>query len=221
MVTDPPFHKSSICLTHKTKIMQKYLTLVFVLVLCCHMAVTPSSAQVGYPDRDSRQDALPGFRSPPAGYGEVPFYWWMGDTLTREHLTAHLDLLKGRGISSLQVNYAHSDKGGKLWGLTYKSKPEIFTDEWWELFGWFMREARKRGMTVSLSDYTLGVGQEQYVDHILADHPEVTGSELRFLKQRAQGSLHWELPGQNTELGRSRRRLDGHRRPCVSQGTLL
>ncbi len=120
----------------------------------------------------------------------------MGDTLTREHLTAHLDLLKGRGISSLQVNYAHSDKGGKLWGLTYKSKPEIFTDEWWKLFGWFMREARKRGMTVSLSDYTLGVDQEQYVDHILADHPEVTGSELRFLKQRAQGSLHWELPAE-------------------------
>lgn len=196
MVTDPPLHKSSICLTHKTKIMQKYLTLVFVFVLCFHMAVTPSSAQVGYPDRDSRQDALPGFRSPPAGYGEVPFYWWMGDTLTREHLTAHLDLLKGRGISSLQVNYAHSDKGGKLWGLTYKSKPEIFTDEWWELFGWFMREARKRGMTVSLSDYTLGVGQEQYVDHILADHPEITGSELRFLKQRAKGSLHWELPAE-------------------------
>ncbi len=28
------------------------------------------------------------------------------------------------------------------------------------MFGWFMREAKKRGMTVSLSDYTLGVGQE-------------------------------------------------------------
>ena len=111
---------------------------------------------VGRPSRDPELDVLPGFRNPPAGYGEVPFYWWMGDTLTREHLRDHLDLLKDHGISSLQVNYAHSDKGGKLWGLTYKSHPEIFSEEWWELFGWFMREARKRGMTVSLSDYTLG-----------------------------------------------------------------
>ena len=62
-----------------------------------------------------------------------------------------LQILKDRGISSLQVNYAHSDKGGKLWGLTYKSKPEIFTEEWWDLFGWFMKEANKRGMTVSLA----------------------------------------------------------------------
>ena len=73
MVTDPPFHKSSICLTHKTKIMQKYLTLVFVFVLCFHMAVTPCSAQVGYPDRDSRQDALPGFRSPQPVMAKSPF----------------------------------------------------------------------------------------------------------------------------------------------------
>lgn len=62
------------------------------------------------------------------------------------------------------------------------------------MFGWFMREAKKRGMTVSLSDYTLGVGQEQYVDEILADYPEISGSELRFMKKRVSGPLHWELP---------------------------
>jgi hypothetical protein len=99
--------------------------------------------QPGHPDRSATMDALPGFKNPPKGYGEVPFYWWLGDTLTRAHLTDHLDKLAIRGVSSLQVNYAHSDRGGKSWGLTFKSKPAIFTDEWWKLFSWFMGEAKK------------------------------------------------------------------------------
>lgn len=173
--------------------MKKLLFLWGMMVLSTSM-VAQSILPAGHPSRDKDLDVLPGFQNPPSGYGEVPFYWWLGDTLTREHLTGHLDLLKNKGISSLQVNYAHSDKGGKLWGLTFKSKPEIFTEEWWDLFGWFMREAKKRGMTVSLSDYTLGVGQEQYVDEIFADYPEISGSELRFMKKRVSGSLHWELP---------------------------
>ena len=150
-------------------------------------------ARPGYPERDASFDVLPGFKNPPAGYGEVPFYWWMGDTLTREHLTWHLDLLQKRGISSLQVNYAHSDKGGRSWGLTFKSEPELFSEEWWELFGWFMKEAKKRGMTVSLSDYTLGVGQESYVDEALREHPEVTGHELHFESREFTRDIHWEF----------------------------
>lgn len=143
----------------------------------------------GRPVRSEKMDVLPGFKSPPRGYGEVPFYWWMGDTLTREHLAGHLDILKEKKISSLQVNYAHSDKGGPFWGLTFKSKPEIFTEEWWKLFGWFMKEAKKRGMTVSLSDYTLGVGQGQYVDAILKDYPELSGAELKFEKKNVSGKV--------------------------------
>lgn len=45
-----------------------------------------------------------------------------------------------------------------------------------ELFGWFMTEAGKRGMTISLSDYTLGVGQGSYVDEMLAEDPTLNGS---------------------------------------------
>lgn len=56
-----------------------------------------------------------------------------------------------------------------------------------------MKEANKRGMTVSLSDYTLGVGQEQFVDEALAEHPEITGHELRMEKLYAQGKVEWKL----------------------------
>lgn len=104
----------------------------------------------------------------------------MGDTLTKEHLTYHLDQMAAKKVTSLQVNYAHSDKGGVSYGLTFPSKPALFTEEWWDLFGWFMEEAKKRNMTVSLSDYTLGVGQGSYVDDALNENPELTGAELKF-----------------------------------------
>lgn len=165
----------------------------YLIMLCTLCTIGAQSQNIGRPERSNPGNLLKNFQTPPKGYGEVPFYWWMGDTLTREHLLGHLEILKNKGISSLQVNYAHSDKGGKSWGLTFKSKPEIFTEEWWDLFGWFMKEANKRGMTVSLSDYTLGVGQEQFVDEALAEHPEITGHELRMEKLYAQGKVEWKL----------------------------
>lgn len=65
----------------------------------------------GYPERDSILRLEEKFQNPPRGYGEVPFFWWLGDTLTREHLSWHLEKLKDMHVSSLQVNYAHDDKG--------------------------------------------------------------------------------------------------------------
>ncbi|MEN6601557.1 MAG: glycosyl hydrolase, partial [Bryobacteraceae bacterium] len=136
-------------------------------------------AAAGYPSRDANLDALPGFRNPPPGYGEVPFYWWQGAPLTRERLRWQLDQLKDKRISGLQINYAHSDKGGKVVGLTYPSDPPLFSESWWKLFGWFLGEARKDGAAVSLSDYTLGwPGQGYYTDEILKDAPEIHGAAL-------------------------------------------
>src|SRR5659263_316538 len=105
----------------------------------------------GQPDRSPTMDVLPGFIHPPKGYGDVPFFWWVGDTLTRAHLLWELDQLKNKGISSLQINYCHTDKGGLSYGLSMPSKPALFSDAWWDLVKWFMPEAKKRGMSVSLS----------------------------------------------------------------------
>lgn len=55
----------------------------------------------GYPDRSASFDVFPGFKNPPAGYGEVSFYWWLGDTLTKERITWQLDQLAGRSITGL------------------------------------------------------------------------------------------------------------------------
>lgn len=174
---------------------------IYFMILCTSLflsfqAINSQTLPPGYPDRSGDLDVLPGFKNPPAGYGEVPFYWWMGDTLTRERLLWQLDKLTNKGITSLQVNYAHDDKGGLKWGLSFPSKPALFTEAWWDLFGWFMQQAKQRGMAVSLSDYTLGVGQGSYVDDAIKAYPEINGAELNYemksLKNKA--TLTWDLP---------------------------
>lgn len=155
-----------------------------------------SGPAVGVPSRAADLDVLPGFRTPPPGYGEVAFYWWIGDPLTKERLTWQLDRLARKGVQGLQVNYAHSDRGGTSYGLTYPSEPKLFTEEWWDLYGWFLREAKERGMATSLSDYTLGVGQGWTVDEAIAEHPEIQGAVLEHAVRDVEGgaSLEWELP---------------------------
>ena len=157
--------------------MKRILIPLLALAAAMTFAQPPRPLPPGYPDRSGNIDLERGFRTPPAGYGEVPFYWWIGDTLTREHLAWQLDMLARKRISSLQINYCHTDTGGITYGRTFRSKPDLFTPAWWELFGWFMTEAGKRGMTVSLSDYTLGVGQGSYVDEMLAEDPSLPDME--------------------------------------------
>ena len=142
--------------------------------------VTPMPAwAVGQANRASDLDAFPGFQKPPPGFGVVPFFWWLGDPLTQERLAWILDQMAGTGIAGYQINYAHSDKGGRSYGATYASEPALFSEEWWKLTGWFMQAAKKQGSGISLSDYTLGPGQGWCFDAVLREHPEVTGMNLR------------------------------------------
>ena len=155
----------------------------------------PPSGTIGFPSREPDFDVLPGFRHPPPGYGEVAFYWWLGDPLTKERLLWQLDQLSGKGVMGLQINYAHSDRGGLSYGLTFPSDPPLFSDDWWDLVGWFMQQAKQRGMAVSLSDYTLGIGQGWSVDELLREHPELAGSELQSQTREVAGeAVDWTLP---------------------------
>ena len=138
----------------------------------------PPAGAIGFANRSPALDALPGFQNPPPGYGTVPFYWWLGDPLTKQRLAWELFQMQGMGVSGFQINYAHSDKGGRSYGLTYPSEPPLFSENWWNLTGWFMQEAKKQGSAISLSDYTLGFGQGWCVDQILREHPEVMGMRL-------------------------------------------
>jgi hypothetical protein len=162
-------------------------------------AAPPLASAVGYPSRAPDLDVLPGFRNPPPGYGEVGFYWWQGEPLTRERILWQLDQLKGKSISGLQINYAHSDQGGRSYGLTYPSEPPLFSEAWWSLFAWFQKECKKRGWATSLSDYTLATpGQGWWTDEIIRENPDMAGSVLQCLTREVSGpgDVVWDLPEQ-------------------------
>ena len=170
----------------------KYQIIFFLMISL--QSVAQTSLPTGYPDRRPSLDVLPGFINPPNGYGEVPFYWWQGDTLTRERLLWQLDQLKGKGIPSLQINYSHQDAGGISYGLSNPSKPALFSEAWWKLFKWFAAESHKRGMTVSLSDYTLGIGQGFAMDEAIKQNPELNGSMLKGSAQILTGTGNLKMP---------------------------
>lgn len=175
------------------------------------LAPAPPPGAVGFPSRAPDLDVRPGFVDPPPGYGEVAFWWWLGDPLRRDRLEWQIERLAGKGVMGLQVNYAHSDRGGRSWGLTYPSDPPLFSEEWWDLFGWTLRRAQRRGMAVSLSDYTLGFGQGWHVDELLRDRPDLCGSTLAHSVRDVDAGvdLAWPLPA--TTLSIAAHRLDGGR----------
>ena len=98
-----------------------------------------------------------GFAAPPAGYGEVPFWWWTGEKLDVDRLLWQLDELKKKGISGVQVNYAHQDVRNEKqpnW-LTYPNEPEVLTDEWFDVFEKVAEHCDELKMGAGLSGYTL------------------------------------------------------------------
>ncbi|MEI6644891.1 MAG: glycosyl hydrolase [bacterium] len=157
---------------------------------------------VGQANRSPDLDVLPGFKSPPPGFGVVPFFWWLGDPLTQERLGWILGQMEGMGISGYQINYAHGYKdGGRSYGLTIPSEPPLFSDEWWKLTGWFMNEAKKQSAGISLSDYTLGIGQGWSVDEILRDHPEMCGATLKLVDgKQPDAVMTGTVPGEGGKV---------------------
>ena len=128
---------------------------ILLLLLLCQQVVLAQTGYTnfpGYPSRDASLDALPGFRNPPPGYGEVPFWWWTGDTLDVERMLGQIRELSKKGISGVQVNYSHLDTPG--W-MTEQDNPHIFTDAWWKIYSRISEECFKYNMGIGLSTYTI------------------------------------------------------------------
>ncbi len=149
-------------------------------------AVPPPPGAAGYPSRDATLEALPGFKNPPPGYGEVPFWWWTGDALDVDRLVWQLDQLHQKGISGVQVNYAHEDSPG--WP-TYPADPPIFSEGWWRIWGRIADECRQRGMGLGLSTYTLDwTGADNLFRKLFYAKPELNALKLVPMpRQRLRG----------------------------------
>ncbi|NQU24627.1 MAG: hypothetical protein HQ567_25370, partial [Candidatus Nealsonbacteria bacterium] len=142
----------------------------------------PGAGAKGYPSRNPSLDALPGFRNPPPGYGEVPFWWWTGDPLDSERLLWQVEELHKKGISGMQVNYAHEDTSG--WP-TYAGEPELFSQPWWEMWKVVAGRCSQLGMGIGLSGYTIDwPNGKSLVSRTIYTDPEIQGRELAIARKQ-------------------------------------
>ncbi|MGL4853284.1 MAG: glycosyl hydrolase [Phocaeicola sp.] len=140
------------------------------------LAPLPQGLLKGYPQSISSSALKAQFKNPPKGYGNVPFYWWNGDKLTKEKLKHELDILKKSPLDGFAVSYVHTHpqadqqseyKGTGLYGATEPGRPGIFTQEWTDIWKWFSAECAKEGIGVGLDDYTFAwTGNGYYPDEI-------------------------------------------------------
>lgn len=148
---------------------------IFTLLMATN-GYAQSQKYKGYPNKSSDKDVLKGFIDPPKGYGNVPFYWWNGDTLNKERLKEQLDILSTSATDGFAISYVHTSprvdtlenkNGYGLSGMTEPGQPKVFSQEWWDIWNWFSGECGKRGLGLGLDDYTVGWnGNGYYPDEL-------------------------------------------------------
>ncbi len=135
----------------------------------------PPANAIAYPE-EAPQNLLENFQTPPAGYGEVPFWWWSGDRLDKARLEWQLDQLHNKGVAGVQVNYIRNDRGRG----SYNNDPPIFSEEWWDFYSYASKVAAKYKMGIGLSTYTLDCPNlPNLFNKIIYNDPEVNARPLR------------------------------------------
>lgn len=159
---------------------QKKVFLILWAVLFIHSGYSQSQRCKGYPAKDGRPDLLSEFKHPPKGYGNVPFYWWNGDSLRIDRLKEQLEILASSATDGLVVSYLHLDPlvdkeetkdGYGLYGKTEPGKPGVFTDEWWEIWRFFTEACAAKEIGLGMDDYTVGWKGNGYYPDELAEMP--------------------------------------------------
>ena len=150
-------------------------------------------AYKGYPSRSGEIDIRSGFQNPPKGYGNVPFYWWTGDSLKLERLQEQLDILSEASTDGLCVSYNHTHprvdtlmnaNGYGGYGRVSSGDPYVFSPEWMRLWAEYSKKCAEYGIGLGLDDYVVASpGNGFKVDEALAD-PGVKNHQGRIVKER-------------------------------------
>jgi hypothetical protein len=132
----------------------------------------------GWPSNNlSIEEYKSGFIIPPKGYGNVPFYWWNGDSLKMERLLYQLNILSDASTDGLSVSYVHTHPmvdsienaiGYGSFGRADAGIPGAFSDEWWSIWNKFSAQCGEKGIGLGLDDYVIGWRNNgYYVDDVL------------------------------------------------------
>lgn len=181
----------------------KFTVALFILT-CIHCVYAQPLKYKGYPSREGKIDIRSNFKSPIKGYGNVPFYWWNGDSLKYERLMNQLSILEDASTDGMSVSYIHThpavdvkinSKGYGSFGRADGGIPEFYTDEWWSLWNKFSGECAKRNIGLGLDDYVVGWAKNgYYVDEVLRM------SDIRSYQGRLHCQSYTVNPGQSLSL---------------------
>lgn len=153
----------------------------------------PSNYKKGFPSREGLVDIRSNFNNPPKGYGNVPFYWWNGDSLKLNRLNEQLEILSDAAIDGFSVSYIHTHPGVDVelnshgygsFGRADAGCPEFYSDDWWKLWNDFSYECSKKNIGIGVDDYVIGWAKNGfYVDEVLEN------DNFRSY----QGRLNWKV----------------------------
>ena len=139
-------------------------------------AQVPRQAFKGWPDKESASHLEEKFVNPPKGYGNVPFFWWPGDTLKIERLREELELLADASTDGLNVSYNHTSfrvdtlenaNGHGPCGVASEGEPKVFSPEWRKIWNEFSKECAAKGIGLGMDDYVVAwPGNGGFIDEI-------------------------------------------------------
>jgi len=119
------------------------------------------------------------FESPDhAEWGEVPLWWWEGQPVTKERITAQLEVLAAKGVKSvcpIQRSPGRCD-------------PQSFTEKYWQLLAHATRECARLGMRFWAYDQ-VGYGHYGWLEKAAAHVQDPCTHRVAFLtKDVADGA---------------------------------
>ena len=109
-----------------------------------------------------------------ATWGEVPLWWWEGETMTKERATAELEKLAAKGVKAvcpIQRSPGRSD-------------PASFTPEWWDMFAHVNQESKRLGMTLWAYDQ-VGYGHYGWLEKAASRIQDPRTSRISFQTAQA------------------------------------
>lgn len=151
-------------------------------------AVAQEQPYKGWPGHDGISDLKAAFADPPRGYGNVPFYWWTGDSLNIDRLKEQLEILSHASTDGLCVSYNHThDKvdvelnaaGHGPCGRVSGGEPRVMSEEWWKIWNEFSALCAEKGVGLGMDDYVIAWSKNgEFIDSILAK-PGISGYQGR------------------------------------------